>query len=263
MGSIASKVLAASAGRDRVMDAVKALALLLVIAGHSLAWTVTGSGSVINTLDAVPYMFPLTWVLQILPLFFLLAGAGLTRLAAARDSRGYLVRLTRLSAPALPLIAVAMVLALIAGVFAGQDAGRAAGLLPVQLVWFLGVYLVLVAAAPLLVRFSGPLAIASSHCPGTGCSPAKKRYSRWWMTSQGGSATATPSWCPCCISRVGLMRARDLLPLAEGLSRRGWAMMTGLWVQVAVLIPVISFAQHLGRRMRDRGVDDTALVRAT
>ena len=160
MGSIASKVLAASAGRDRVMDAVKALALLLVIAGHSLAWTVTSSGSVINTLDAVPYMFPLTWVLQILPLFFLLAGAGLTRLAAARDSRGYLVRLTRLSAPALPLIAVAMVLALIAGVFAGQDAGRAAGLLPVQLVWFLGVYLVLVAAAPLLVRFSGPLAIA-------------------------------------------------------------------------------------------------------
>ena len=160
MGSIASKVLAASAGRDRVMDAVKALALLLVIAGHSLAWTVTSSGSVINTLDAVPYMFPLTWVLQILPLFFLLAGAGLTRLAAARDSRGYLVRLTRLSAPPLPLIAVAMVLALIAGVFAGQDAGRAAGLLPVQLVWFLGVYLVLVAAAPLLVRFSGPLAIA-------------------------------------------------------------------------------------------------------
>ena len=73
MGSIASKVLAASAGRDRVMDAVKALALLLVIAGHSLAWTVTSSGSVINTLDAVPYMFPLTWVLQILPLFVLLA----------------------------------------------------------------------------------------------------------------------------------------------------------------------------------------------
>jgi fucose 4-O-acetylase-like acetyltransferase len=160
MGSIASKVLAASAGRDRVMDAVKALALLLVVAGHSLAWTVTGSGSVINTLDAVPYMFPLTWVLQILPLFFLLAGAGLVRLASTRDSRGYLTRLTRLSAPALPLIVAAMVLAVIAGALAGKDAGKAAGLLPIQLVWFLGVYLVLVAAAPLLVRFSGSLAIA-------------------------------------------------------------------------------------------------------
>ena len=34
-------------------------------------------------------------------------------------------------------------------------------------------------------------------------------------------------------------------------------------VQVAVLIPIISFAQYLGRRMRDRGMDDTALVRAT
>ena len=160
MGSLASKVVAASAGRDRVMDAVKALALLLVVAGHSLAWTVTSSGSVINTLDAVPYMFPLTWVLQILPLFFLLAGAGLVRLASTRDSRGYLTRLTRLSAPALPLIVAAMVLAVVAGAVAGEGTGKAAGLLPIQLVWFLGVYLVLVAAAPLLVRFSGPLAIA-------------------------------------------------------------------------------------------------------
>ena len=160
MGTVTSKVLAASAGRDRVMDAVKALALLLVVVGHSLAWTVTGSGSVINTLDAVPAVFPLTWVLQILPLFFLLAGAGLTRLGGSRDARGYLARLTRLTAPALPLIAVTMVLAFVAQALSGTDAGKAAGLLPVQLVWFLGVYLVLVAAAPLLVRLSGPWAVA-------------------------------------------------------------------------------------------------------
>jgi hypothetical protein len=43
-----------------------------------------------------------------------------------------------------------------AGALAGPDAASAAGVLPVQLVWFLGVYLVLVAAAPLLVRCSGP-----------------------------------------------------------------------------------------------------------
>jgi surface polysaccharide O-acyltransferase-like enzyme len=161
MGSVTSKVLAASAGRDRVMDAVKALALLLVVVGHSLAWTVTGSGSVINTLDAVPAVFPLTWVLQILPLFFLMAGAGLRRLSSARDARGYVARLTRLAAPALPLIAVTMVLAAIAQALAGSDASNAAGVLPVQLVWFLGVYLVLVAVAPLLVRLSGPWAVAA------------------------------------------------------------------------------------------------------
>jgi surface polysaccharide O-acyltransferase-like enzyme len=161
MGTVTSKVLAASAGRDRVMDAVKALALLLVVVGHSLAWTVTGSGSVVNTLDAVPAVFPLTWVLQILPLFFLLAGAGLTRLGGSRDARGYLARLTRLTAPALPLIAVTMVLAFVAQALSGTDAGKAAGLLPVQLVWFLGVYLVLVAVAPLLVRLSGPWAVAA------------------------------------------------------------------------------------------------------
>ena len=161
MGTVTSKVLAASAGRDRVMDAVKALALLLVVMGHSLAWTVTSGGSVVNTLDAVPAVFPLTWVLQILPLFFLLAGAGLTRLGGSRDARGYLARLTRLASPALPLIAVTMVLAAIAQALSGSDAGKAAGLLPVQLVWFLGVYLVLVAVAPLLVRLSGPWAVAA------------------------------------------------------------------------------------------------------
>jgi hypothetical protein len=100
-------------------------------------------------------------VLQILPLFFLLAGAGLTRLGGSRDARGYLARLTRLASPALPLIAVTMVLAAIAQALSGSDAGKAAGLLPVQLVWFLGVYLVLVAVAPLLVRLSGPWTVAA------------------------------------------------------------------------------------------------------
>ncbi len=161
MGSISSKVLAVSAGRDRVVDAVKALALLLVITGHALAWTVTDSGSVINTLDAVPYMFPLTWVLQLLPLFFFLAGAGLIRLSGSGDASGYLKRLSRLAAPTLPLIAIAMVFAIAASAIAGADAGGPAGVLPVQLVWFLGVYLVLVAAAPLLVRLSGPWAVAA------------------------------------------------------------------------------------------------------
>lgn len=160
MGNISSKVLEVSAGRDRVVDAVKALALLLVITGHALAWTITDSGSVINTLDAVPYMFPLTWVLQLLPLFFFLAGAGLIRLSGSDDAGAYLRRLSRLAAPTLPLIAIAMVLAIAATAIAGADAGGAAGVLPVQLVWFLGVYLVLVAAAPLLVRLSGLWAIA-------------------------------------------------------------------------------------------------------
>jgi hypothetical protein len=54
-----------------------------------------------------------------------------------------------------------MVLAAIAQALSGSDAGKAAGLLPVQLVWFLGVYLVLVAVAPLLVRLSGPWTVAA------------------------------------------------------------------------------------------------------
>ena len=161
MGGLASKVLEASAGRDRVVDAVTALALLLVITGHALAWTVSDEGTVFNTLEAVPYMFPLTWVLQLLPLFFFLAGAGLVRLGNSGSAGGYLGRLSRLASPTLPLIASAMVLAVAAGAIAGSDTGRAAGVLAVQLVWFLGVYLILVAAAPILVRLSGPGVMAA------------------------------------------------------------------------------------------------------
>ena len=70
MSSLSTRVLAASAGRDRVSDGVKALALALVILGHGLAWTITPDGSAVNTLEAAPWLFPLTWLLQILPLFF-------------------------------------------------------------------------------------------------------------------------------------------------------------------------------------------------
>ena len=46
MSSLSTRVLAASAGRDRVSDGVKALALALVILGHGLAWTITPGGPV-------------------------------------------------------------------------------------------------------------------------------------------------------------------------------------------------------------------------
>ena len=46
---IRAKVVAASAGRDRALDAIKALALLVVIVGHSLAWHTPGDGTEVLT----------------------------------------------------------------------------------------------------------------------------------------------------------------------------------------------------------------------
>ena len=151
---IRQKVLAASAGRDRVADAVKALALALVVVAHNLAWTVNPDGSVTNTLEAAPNLFPLTWVLQILPLFFLLAGSGLRRHAGAVTTMSVVKRIDRLVTPAVLLLLVTAVLSALLSQVAGSTIGQYAGLLPMQLTWFLGVYLMVVAVSSLLAKMT-------------------------------------------------------------------------------------------------------------
>ena len=147
--SLRASVLEATAHRDRVRDAVKALALGLVVVGHGLAWTTTGSGGLVNTLDVAPQMAPLTWVLQILPLFFLIAGAGLIRPMSASTITA---RITRLVGPAVPLLIIVGVGTVALQAAARPEWSQAFGLVPVQLVWFLGVYLLLIAAAPIIRR---------------------------------------------------------------------------------------------------------------
>lgn len=68
--SLTTRVLDATKSRDRVLDAVKAIALLLVIAGHSLAWHVRPDGTAVNVLEDAHYLIVLTWLFQVLPLFF-------------------------------------------------------------------------------------------------------------------------------------------------------------------------------------------------
>lgn len=153
-------MLDASAGRDRVTDAVKAAALTLVILGHNLAWTTQSDGTTINTLDAAPQLWPLTWVLQVLPLFFLLAGAGMVNYSAHPSTSATLKRLGRLTTPTLPLLVVTLILSLTIGTLVGGPVGQAAGILPIQLTWFIGIYLIVTAIAPLLRRMTHPLHFA-------------------------------------------------------------------------------------------------------
>lgn len=146
------RVLDASSGRDRVIDAVKALALTLVILGHALAWTTLPDGKITNTLEVAPSLYPLTWILQVLPLFFLLAGAGMVKRSA--DSHMVFKRVDRLVTPTLPLLAGTLVISIVIARLVGGEVGKAAGLLPIQLTWFIGVYLIVVAISPLLRRMT-------------------------------------------------------------------------------------------------------------
>ncbi|MFI5493697.1 acyltransferase [Actinoplanes sp. NPDC051859] len=148
------------ASRDRYVDLLRVVALGTVIAGHWLmAVPEPGSDRITNVLAVVPVLQPLTWLLQVMPLFFLVGGfAHATALASIRRRGGGYAdfvrsRIVRLLRPTAAFLGVWLVLALGAGL-AGHDQGlvRVALRTVVQPLWFVGVYLALIALAPLMLR---------------------------------------------------------------------------------------------------------------
>ncbi len=147
-------VLAATAGRDRVLDFVKALALLVVVVGHSLAWDVTGDMPG-NVVESHPGLTPVTWIVQVLPLFF--AAGAVSHLASWRRHRVdadafWRRRLVRLMTP-LVLYTVVWTLVLLPLSPAG-GAIEGVGRFLSQLTWFLGMYGVVVLAVPMTARWT-------------------------------------------------------------------------------------------------------------
>ncbi|MBC7292469.1 MAG: acyltransferase [Actinotalea sp.] len=139
--------------RDRVLDAVRAAALLVVVVAHALAWD-TSSGAPRNVLDGRPGLVWVTWLLQPLPLLF--AAGGLANLGSwQRDpdlARFLHRRGTRLLTPAVVYLTAWTVLLLPLAVVLPEAA--AAGRFLSQLVWFLGVYLIVVLAVPWTSRWT-------------------------------------------------------------------------------------------------------------
>ncbi|MFF0741737.1 acyltransferase [Streptomyces sp. NPDC004111] len=170
--TLARRVEAATpAGRDRGIDALRALAILGVVLGH---WMVTAlvvdTGTVHGTspLHAMPELAPLSWVLQTLAVFFMVGGhVGAQGYAAARARgeryRDWLAaRLRRLSRPvAAVLLTWAAVGA--AMLVAGVAPATVSTLLKLVLspLWFLLVFAGLTAATPLVMRLHPlwPLAV--------------------------------------------------------------------------------------------------------
>ncbi|MGW5525102.1 acyltransferase family protein [Gordonia sp. NPDC003950] len=148
-----------SAGRDRVVDLVRIVSLVVVIVGHSLMLTVVtdaGRISLGNTLAAVPDLQALTWVLQIMPLFFFAGAAAATYgwRSGTTPGQWLLGRAQRLLRPLVWYLAFAgstVAILQLAGLDAA--AGVTAGL-SVQLLWFLGAYLLVLAVVPLLQQIT-------------------------------------------------------------------------------------------------------------
>jgi fucose 4-O-acetylase-like acetyltransferase len=151
-------VAATPADRDRVLDLMRAGALALVVLGHSsmgiVGWT--DSGPVISTSLTVYWWAPwATWILQIMPLFFVAGGAVNAR-SWRTSGDPYASWLWRRVARLMrPVWVYLMIMAPVSGLVSLlAPAGFAEPLLGLatQLLWFIGVYVMVCALTPLAVR---------------------------------------------------------------------------------------------------------------
>ena len=145
--------------RNRYVDFLRAMSMLVVIVGHWLAaapyFDATDTLTTSHILTAVPWTAWLTWIVQVMPIFFMVGGYanGISWRAARRDRKSYAAwlesRLRRLVWPILPLI-VAWV-AIVAIEYARDvrpeliSYGSEVAFIPI---WFLAVYVSIVLLVP-------------------------------------------------------------------------------------------------------------------
>ena len=144
--------------RDRVVDGARAFSLVLVVAGHSVMAVVAWPGGVPllgNLLAAFPWTQALTWVFQIMPLFFVAGGAA-NAISWQRHSSRSLdyatwlwARADRLLRPVWVYLLSMSVIATLVTLLAPARTAEPLMLLMTQLLWFLGAYLLVTALTPL------------------------------------------------------------------------------------------------------------------
>lgn len=163
MGARVSDLAAATPdSRDRYVDLLRVLSLGAVVLGHWLMAAVTDDG-VGNLLALVPELQLLTWALQVMPVFFFVGGfshALSYRSLRRKHPEGAALypaflraRLQRLLRPTMVFILVWGAAALIVQLLGGDGGLTGVALrLVTQPLWFIGIYLAMVAFTPPLLK---------------------------------------------------------------------------------------------------------------
>jgi Acyltransferase family len=147
--------------RDRVLDVIRIVALIGVIAGHTLmAISIIRNHVLIweNLLTASVVFQFMTWIFQIMPLFFFAGGAAcLSSWQPGANWGGWLMkRCTRLFRPVFYYLGFwAVALTALYPVLPQHIYQPIAGV-STQLLWFLGAYVLVLAAMPVLARITTP-----------------------------------------------------------------------------------------------------------
>jgi len=148
---------ATPAHRDRYVDLLRAIAIAAVVLGHWLAVHVAPGLRGGSVLETVGWTRPLTWLFQVMPIFFLVGGYANAASYVSYRGRGgnavewVLRRTGRLVRPTAALLAVLTAAALAARA-AGVDAalvGTGVWLAGIPL-WFLVAYIAVVALTPVM-----------------------------------------------------------------------------------------------------------------
>ena len=155
------------ATRDRAIDVIRIVSLAGVVVGHTIMATSTLRNDVFiwsNLLTASPVFQALTWIFQIMPLFFFAGVAASIDTWTSGTSWGnwLMRRCTRLYRPVFYHLAFwGVTLATLRLVLPEHVYEPVAGI-SIQLLWFLGAYVLVLATVPLLARITtaGRLAVA-------------------------------------------------------------------------------------------------------
>lgn len=161
MGRLRRLAEATPASRNRYLDLLRALAIIMVVLGHwsvvDIAHDASGQPTARSALPDFPWAYPVTWAVQVMPIFFLVGGyANAASLASHRrrggDATGWLLgRSARLLRPTSVLILV-LAAAGLAARLGGADPSlvRTVVYFATIPLWFLAAYLLVVPLTPVM-----------------------------------------------------------------------------------------------------------------
>ncbi|WP_338696140.1 acyltransferase [Streptomyces sp. Q6] len=231
------------AHRDRAVDGLRALALLAVPTGHWLlgGFTVDSQGALHNAspLSAFGFFAPLSWVLQMLGVFFLVGGYASVLSYRRAQERGVSTggwlrgRIARLGRPVLGVTAVwAAMIPLLYALGIPATTLRTGSTLVIQPLWFVGIYTVMTALTPWCIRAAHRLgAWAAAPLLGSVAAVDFLRY--------GPPSSVMPSWLSLLNLLPGWMFAYQLGVCwgEKRLGRRGaWVLLVGGTALFALLL---------------------------
>jgi peptidoglycan/LPS O-acetylase OafA/YrhL len=231
--------------RNIYIDFLRAFSLLIVVAWHwvftIVRWSDDGPHAT-NPIGFTTGLWMVTWLLQVMPLFFYVGGYSHLTAWERAHARGERIwsfvgrRLRRLAVPALALLGVWTALGITLGaIFNLKWIGRAV-LLVVSPLWFMAVYLMLVALLPVFLwlhrRWDTTVLVFLAAIAGA-VDIARFRYHHEWL----GLINMVVVWGLC--HQLGFFYDR----LVAAVRRTDWTL---LWAGLAGLAGLVGSGLYPG-----------------